>query len=280
MRAMGGKTVSAVDEVFASAPDLAQESPLPAHVRIEHWLTSVIGGGDLSPGSKLPREEQLAATLGVSRMTLRQSLATLEGLGTIVRKPGRLGGTFVAEPKIVCDLTGLAGFTEQMRRAHVRAGARVVSASTTTAGRTAARALGLDRGGLVHEIVRVRSANREPLALEQACFPAALFPDLLEHRLTGSLYSLLTKSYDHAPHTATEFLEPVIAGPEEAALLSVEQGSPLMLIERTAFTASGVAVEFARDVFRADRTRITIRTGLGPSARSQLAADGQVPSSG
>ena len=106
-----------------------------------------------------------------------------------MRKPGRLGGTFVAEPRIVCDLTGLAGFTEQMRRAHVRAGARWCSAVTRPAtARRTARALGLDRGDPVHEIVRVRSANREPLALEQACFPAALFPDLLDHRLTGSLY--------------------------------------------------------------------------------------------
>ena len=277
---MGGKPISAVDQVLESAPDLTEESSLPAHVRIEQWLMAAIGNGELVPGSKLPREEALAASLGVSRMTLRQSLATLEGHGTIVRKPGRLGGTFVTEPKIVCDLTGLAGFTEQMRRANVRAGARIVSATTRRPTPAAARALGLERGGLVHEVVRVRSANREPLALEQACFPAALFPDLLEQRLTGSLYSLLTKRYNHAPHTATEILEPVIASREEATLLGVAEGSPLMLIERTAFTASGVAVEFARDLFRSDRTRITIRTGLGPSARSQLAVDGDGASSG
>ena len=268
-----------LDDLLGSAPDLGEASSQPAHARIEQWLMTAIHDGGLAAGDKLPREEQLAASLGVSRMTLRQALATLEGLGTILRKPGRLGGTFVAEPKIVCDLTGLAGFTEQMRRANLRAGARVVSATTKPASRTAARALGLDRQGLVHEIVRVRSANREPLALENACFPAALFPDLLAHRLTGSLYTLLTKRYDHAPHTATEVLEPVIADAEEAALLGVEEGSPLMLIERTAYTASGVPVEYARDVFRADRTRITLRTGLGPTARSEMAADGDVASS-
>jgi GntR family transcriptional regulator len=70
----------------------------------------------------------------------------------------------------------------------------------------------------------------------------------------------------------------VIADADEAALLGVEQGSPLMLIERTAFTSSGVAVEYARDVFRADRTRITLRTGLGPTARSEMAAGGHVAS--
>jgi DNA-binding GntR family transcriptional regulator len=197
-----------------------------------------------------------------------------------VRKPGRLGGTFVAEPKIVCDLTGLAGFTEQMRRANVRAGARIVSATTCEATRSTAQALGLARRGLVHEVVRVRSANREPLALEQACFPAALFPDLLTHRLTGSLYALLTRVYDRAPHTATEVLEPVVARDGEAALLGVAAGAPLMLIERTAFTVSGVPVEHARDLFRADRSRITLRTGLGPASRIDLTAAGEVVTSG
>ena len=99
---------------------------------------AAIDEGALVAGDKLPREEQLAAALGVSRMTLRQALATLDGLGTIVRKPGRLGGTFVAEPRIVCDLTGLAGFTEQMRRAHVRAGARMVQRGHPAGGRAPA----------------------------------------------------------------------------------------------------------------------------------------------
>src|SRR5688500_2493043 len=129
---------SPVDELLETAPDLGADSPLPAHARIEQWLVAAIGAGTLVPGDKLPREESLAAAIGVSRMTLRQALAAMEGHGTILRKPGRLGGTFVAEPKIVCDLTGLAGFTEQMRRAHVRAGARLVRATTRPAGRAAA----------------------------------------------------------------------------------------------------------------------------------------------
>ena len=251
-------------DLMASVPDLAEDSPQPAHARIEAWLTEAISRRRLVPGDKLPREESLAAALGVSRMTLRQALATLEGLGTVVRRPGRHGGTFVTRPRIECDLTGLAGFTEQMRRAHVRAGARILSATTRPADRDEARALRLDRDGRVHEVVRVRSADREPLAIEHSRFPAALFPDLLEQRLTGSLYRLLETRYGQAPHTATEALEPAIATDEEADLLGVAPGSPLMLIERTAFTSSGTAVEYARDLFRADRTRITLRTtGLG-----------------
>jgi GntR family transcriptional regulator len=247
---------------FSDMPDLATVSTLPAHARIEHWLTQSIGRGELVPGDRLPPEDQLASLLGVSRMTLRQALASLGALGTIVRKPGRLGGTFVAEPRIECDLTGLAGFTEQMRRANLRAGARMISSTTIPAARAVAAGLSIERGGLVHEVIRVRTANREPLALERAYFPAGPFPDLLEQRLTGSIYNLLSRRYGQSPHTAIETLEPVVAARAEATLLRIEEGTPLMLIERTAFTAAGLAVEFARDLFRSDRMRISLRTGI------------------
>lgn len=231
----------------------------------------VIGRGDLVPGDRLPGEERFAAQLGVSRMTLRQALASLENLGTVVRKQGRVGGTFVSEAKIECDLTGLAGFTEQMRRANVRAGARLVSSTTHPADRVVARALSLKRGSDVHEVIRVRTANREPLALERAYFPAEVFPDLLSHGLTGSIYKLLTRDYGQTPHMATEHLEPVIPSIDEAKLLKVDTTTPLMLIERTTFTAAGLAVEYARDLFRSDRVRISLRTGITTAPRGKPA---------
>ena len=152
----------------------------------------------------------------------------------VERIPGRQGGTFVTEPKVDIDITGLAGFTEQLRRGQMRAGARVVSATVVPAARPVAQALTLPSNAEVYEIVRVRSARREPLALERSYLPVAAFPGLLDHRLTGSLYALLRKRYDAAPQTAIESLEPFIAGPDEARLLKVDEGSALMLIERTA----------------------------------------------
>ena len=251
-----------------TVPRLPAKRAVPAHVQIERWLTEAIGRGDLVPGDRLPREAELAAMIGVSRMTLRQALATLESLGTLRRATGRAGGTFVTEPRIDCDLTGLAGFTEQLRRAHLRAGARIVSATTLPAPAKVAKALSLRRGAPVHKVVRVRTARRKPLVLERSYFPAALFADLLEQPLTGSLYGLLTRRYHQAPHMATEVLEPVIAREEEAGLLEIDAGSPLMLIERTAFTAAGLAVEHALDLFRPDRVRISLQTGLGSARRA------------
>jgi len=59
----------------------------------------------------------------------------------------------------------------------------------------------------------------------------------------------------------------VIAGTSEAELLGVEAKSALMLIERTASTAAGLPVEYARDLFRPDKVRISFRTGFGVDVR-------------
>jgi GntR family transcriptional regulator len=262
---------------LTTAPELPAADGVPVHASITRWLTDLIGRGDLLPGDRLPREDRFAASLGVSRMTLRQALATLQAKGTVERRSGRTGGTFIREPRIECDLTGMAGFTEQMRRAHVRAGARVVSATTVPAIAKVASALSVQRGGPVYEIVRVRTARREPLAIERSYFPVGPFPGLLDHGLSGSLYSLLARTYGQLPTSATEALEPVIARRDEADLLKVDVASPLMLITRTAFTTAGLAVEFARDLFRPDRIKISLQTGLGRQAAPRTLEAGGAP---
>ena len=50
------------------------------------------------------------------------------------------------------------------------------------------------------------------------------------------------------------------AGVREAEALEVREGAPLMLVERVAYAAAGHPVEFARDLFRGDRTRIVMWT--------------------
>ena len=82
----------------------------------------------------------------------------------------------------------------------------------------------------------------------------------LDSRLDGSLYELLEVRYGLRPHRARESLEPVTAGIREAEALLVDVGAPLMLVERTAYARSGEPVEFARDLFRGDRTKLVVWT--------------------
>jgi GntR family transcriptional regulator len=239
---------------------------ITVHAQIEDWLAGEIAAGALVPGDRLPTEQDLAAWFGVSRMTLRQALAELARRGLVTRTVGRHGGTFVAAPKLEQDLTTLAGFSEQLRRHGMVPGARVLSARARPAGPAAAAALQIGEADEVYEIRRIRLADGRPIVLERSLFPAARFPGMLDSRLDGSLYELLEVRYGLRPHRARECLEPVSAGVREAEALEIAEGAPLMLVERTAYARSGEPLEFARDLFRGDRTRVVMWT-------SELAAD-------
>jgi GntR family transcriptional regulator len=241
-------------------PMIVKQPGITAHAQIEDWLADAIAAGQLSPGDKLPTEQDLAAWLGVSRMTLRHALGELAQRGLVTRTVGRAGGTFVAEPKLEQDLTTLAGFSEQLRRHGKVAGARVLAAARITASPAAAAALQLPDGAAVYDVRRIRLADGKPIVIEHSQFPADLFPDLLECRLDGSLYELLADNYGQRPNRARESLEPVVAGVREAEALEVHEGAPLMLVERTAYSRSGLPLEYARDLFRGDRTKVVVWT--------------------
>lgn len=248
------------DSVFAVRPDLSGTSNLPAHARIGYWLERLIVSRKLQAGDKLPPEVEISAALGVSRMTLRQALANLESKGLLERQRGRYGGNFVAQPRFDFTLSGWPGFTEQMRRAHVEAGAHVVRATTRAPTPNVRTALRLKRGEQVHELIRVRSANGEPITLEETYFPASVFEGMLGFDLTDSLYRVMKWEYGRAPHSAEELIEPVKATRQQAELLGIEPDDSLLLVTRTSYSIDGLPVEFARDHFRPDRTRIIVRT--------------------
>jgi GntR family transcriptional regulator len=236
-----------------------RRSSTPVHVQIAAWLRSGIARGELAPGDRLPGERDLAELLGVSRMTLRQALSELEDGGDLVRVPGRAGGAFVAEPRIEVDLTHLTGLTDQLQRAGKRAGARVLESEVSAPAADVGAALGLEGRARAVRIVRVRSANRLPVAVETSWFPAALVPGMLQQSLSGSLYSVLRRKYGVFPMSADERLQAILADESTASALRVDPGTPLLRVERTTRDADDRVVEYARDVFRCDRVEFLVR---------------------
>jgi GntR family transcriptional regulator len=248
----------------STPPEISRAPGTTVHAQIEDWLAGEITVGRLVPGDRLPAEQDLAAWFGVSRMTLRHALGELARRGLVTKTVGRRGGTFVAAAKLEQDLTTLAGFSEQLRRGGMVAGAQVLSATQRRPGPATAAALRLADGDQVLQVRRLRLADGKPIGLEHSQFPAALFPGMLAEPLDGSLYELLEVKYGHRPHRARESLEPVTAGAREADALGVPQGAPLMLVERIAYGRSGQPLEFARDLFRGDRTRLVVWTSELP----------------
>jgi len=223
-------------------------------------LLDMISAGELRAGDKLGTERDLAAAVSVSRSTLRRALARLAQDGIVRRVPGRAGGTFVAQPKVDRDLSVVVGLPEYLRRQGFVAGTQVLSATITTADEATSAHLEVAAGSLVVTIVRIRLADGVPLSLERTRLPADRVPGMLELPLSGSIYDLLAERYAMTPEDVIEHLEVVQASPDEAALLGIENRSPLLAITRTSRTGDGVSFEFSNDLFRADRTRVTFRT--------------------
>jgi len=245
-------------------------------------LLDLISSGGLRPGDRLGTEREMAARLSVSRSTLRQVLAVLAQAGTIRRVPGRAGGTFVAHTKVDRDLSLIVGLPEYLRRQGFVAGTQVLSATIAGAEEYTATHLALPAGSLVLDIARIRLADGIPISLERVQLPAELFPGLLELPMGSSIYELLDKHYGIRPEDVVEHLEVVDASTEEAGLLGVSVGTPLLAITRTSCTADGTPFEFSQDLFRADRTRVTFRTKadraqIGQRAASDRAIDLRPP---
>jgi GntR family transcriptional regulator len=230
----------------------------PLYLQIAQCIEDEIRSGRLPIGHRFPAEPALAVKFGVSRLTLRHALTILEHRGLIDRRVGRQGGTFVKAAPLERDLTTFAGFTEHMRRSGAVASAVVHETGRIEAEPEVAEALELDDGDPVLVLERVRLANGIPVALERSWFAEVDFPDLLERPLDGNLYALLDEEYDRRPTHGREMLEPVVADERAAALLEVSPGMPLLLVDRVAYDREDRPVEYSRDLFLGERTKVVV----------------------
>jgi GntR family transcriptional regulator len=239
-------------------------------------LLDQINRGQLRPGQRLGAERDLALSLGVSRSTIRHALAALEAAGVVRRVPGRGGGTFVRQQKVERDLSLIVGVPALLRQQGMTAGSQIVSTGLDPADDDTAAVLGVDVGSYVFDIVRIRLADGTPISLEHVRLPAHLFPGLLDLPLGGSLYELLQQQYATVPGEAVEHIEVVAADEDEASILSMDPGAALLSIRRTTKRVDGVVFEFSHDLFRADRTVITVRTPAAEAGKDGGNAGGRV----
>ncbi len=244
----------------------------PAANAVRDGLLKDISSGELAPGQRLGAEREIAEQLGVSRSTVRAAVAELARTGAVRQVRGRAGGIFVAERKVERDLTSLASLPAYLRRSGFQSDTRVISTAMITPDAETAAALGLGPDDLAHEVVRVRLADGERISLERAAFPASRFPDLLDRSLSGSLYELFSREYGLVAGEAEERIEVVSAGPSEARLLGVREGTALLAISRTAWTAEDEPFEFSHDLFRGDRVRIVVRARSAAETTPSLVA--------
>jgi GntR family transcriptional regulator len=225
------------------------------HEKVRQQIEEFIAGKALEPGSKLPNETDLASGLNVSRSTVRNALRALEQEGKIERTPGR--GTIVRKARLGQLLGKLTGFTEDMQLRGLKPTSRLIQATRTTPSAPVKALLQLDSEP-VWKLKRVRCAEDEPIAVETCYISCSLLSEEEVASLnTGSLYDLLERR-GRVPVTSEQSIEAALANSDDAALLNIQVGSPVMQFERLSFDTQGDPVEFVVSSYRGDKYRIYV----------------------
>ena len=209
--------------------------------------------------------------LGVSRSTVRQALAALEAAGEVRRVPGRGGGTFVRGRKVERDLSQVVGVPALLRAQGMTSGSRIVSTGMVVADEETAAALALAQDAYVVDVVRIRLADGTPISLEHVRLPAERFPRLLDlplgGRSTTCSRSTTTPSRGR-PRSTSRSRRPA---PTRRRSSPPNQALRCSRSRRTTCDTDGVPFEYSHDLFRADRTTITVRTPATARSRRESA---------
>jgi len=216
------------------------------HVQVREYVRGLIHGAD--PGSPAPSERELVQHFGVARMTVRQALDALVSEGLLERVPGR--GTFVAHARMDGKVR-LASFTEEMVRRGLKPSSRTLLVRMESAGPGVARALEIEEGDKVEHWQRLRLADDAPMSLEDAYLADSIVPKFLDQPLPESLYAELQRR-DLLPTWGEDSVDSAVARPDEAEVLGIAAGEPVLRVARRAF-AGNIAVEVSRSTYRADR---------------------------
>lgn len=235
----------------ASPPPSQDQAPTAKHERLRAELARLITQ-ELSAGDQLPGERRLEQEHGVSRITVRHAIAELVRDGLLVREHGR--GTFVA-PSPARSRLHLASFHEDMRTAGLAPSTVPVLISQEDAPPTAAAHLGAARA---LRIRRLRLGDGTPVSVDDCWVPEGVLP--VETDWSASLYGMLAET-GVGIIRAEQTVQAAGASPEDAQLLDIAPGAPVLVFHRRSFSlgADGeIPIEYSISVYRGDRYQLSM----------------------
>lgn len=213
-------------------------------------LSQRISDGVYPPGSKLPGERDLAESLRVSRMVLRDALAALAANGVLQSTPWR--GWFVQGPKL-SERVELQSFTERARANGMVPTARVIHHQARPLTPAEAASLGLPAGAPAIETLRVRALDGRDVCLDRSLVPLDRAPGFESVSLQDtSLYDSLERVCGVRVVRSDYTIRAAAADATIAGQLAVEPGEPVLIAEEIIFDESDLAVDLGEAVFRSD----------------------------
>jgi GntR family transcriptional regulator len=240
---MNTSPATLVDRLLAALDASASQ---PLYQQLQRALRDAIESQVLAADDALPSERQLAADLGVSRITVRKAIDGLAEEGLLVSRQG--SGNFVSA-RIDKNFAKLTSFSEDMRARGRTPRSEWLKRTTGTVSPEEALKLALSPGSTVYRFHRLRFADNAPMALEYATVIASALPSV--EAVQDSLYDALDAS-GHRPVRALQRLRALLLNDEQAALLQAQPGDAGLLVERLGYLRDGRAVELSQSFYRGD----------------------------
>lgn len=227
----------------------------PLYQQIKGLILNSLRAGEWKPGEVIPSEMDLATRYKVSQGTVRKAIDELAADNLLLRRQGK--GTFVATHaehqvqfrflKLVPE-NGPPGSEGPAQR-------DIIDCKRAKASSDVAKTLSLRTGDAVLQVRRVLSFGGTPTILEDIWLPATPFLGLTAERLAsyqGPMYALFETEFNVRMVRAEEKLRALPASKLHATLLNVKLGTPLLSVERVAYTYSNVPMELRRGYYRTD----------------------------
>ncbi len=229
---------------------------LPLHARLRDALAARLAAGEWPHGAALPAEAQLAHGYGVALQTMRRALGQLAAEGLVERRHGR--GTFSRLAPAASSMLRFFRLADPAAGGAILPESRILEAAAAPLPAAFARRLGRAPGSPALRLHRLRSWQGEVLLAETIHLPlpeAAPLLDLAPDAYGALLYPLLAERCGLVVARVEDEISVARADARTALALGVAAGEAVIAAERTAFDATGRAVEARLAFGRADRFR-------------------------
>lgn len=237
----------------------------PRHEQISDWLRDKIERQELEGDDQLPSESRLGEQFGVSRITVRRALQTLESEGLIYRRQGL--GSFVRGTQLRQGLVRLTDFIEDMSKAGLAASSEVILFAQEEASPEVAAALDVEAGTPVNRLERLRLGDGLPIAFDRTWLPLYYGQLLDGHDLRHvTIYRILENDYQIPVLRGRYRIEAVPAPEDIAAHLHVAPQAPLLCILRISYTVGDRRIYFQQRYYRSDRVAYELELAREPGS--------------
>lgn len=224
-------------------------SPVPLYEQLKACLIKAIRNGTLTPGQKLPTEEEICRKFCISRPVVRQAYGELDKLGLLERKRG--SGSFVkSNTDRGVFLMQLVSYSEELAMIGMMAGTDLKKKEVAPYHAQIYEKLRLEPHQHCLHLERMRYADKRPFTYIENFVPMDLFPGIENHDYgTESLYHIMKDVYGIYPAKAVRSIRAEIIDPVQARLFHIEKGSPVHMLESIAYDQYDRPIDYSIETY-------------------------------